>query len=1416
MSGQVFVKTGVLICGCWIGLVCSVSGSQAGWEVGFSKREITPAQPLRLSGYGNRTVPSEGIDTPLEVRAVALREQHSKTPFVLLSVDTIGFPAALTQEILQGLQDAGVDQNRFVVCCTHSHTAPHMGLGNLFAMPPTAAEQQLLEEYRGQVRDECIAAVQAAVKDFQPARLFHNVGEVTFARNRRVIQEGIWKGFGESPEGPVDHTLPVLKVTDESGETVRGWLFNYACHCTTFGGDYNRINGDWAGYAARGLEAAFPGSIALCTIGCGADQNPPRVPARALQDSQMCGAEIVAEVQRLQTTPWKEISGAPTGHFGFAGLPIDRPSVAELRERLQDRSPQVRRHAEVMLETHQRMGRLPESYPMPIQVWRLGPDFSMVFLGGEVCVEYALRLKRELGDQTWVNAYCNDVFAYVVPERMRAEGGYEVDFSMIYYLQPGRWSSGTEEVIIKRVHELHAGQNLGNPLSPEEALGSMQVAPGFRLELVAAEPLVYDPVNLAFGPDGKLWVVEMSDYPRGLRDQPPADGKRHEPWDGIPGGRIKILYDDNADGRYDRAEIFAENLTFPTGVWPWQGGVIVSAAPDIYFLKDTDGDGRADHREVLYSGFEPSNPQHRINGFEYALDGSLHLASGVSSGHITSTRTGQQVNMSGRDLRIMPLTGGMEPTSGRSQYGRCRDDLGHWYGNTNTEPLFHYIIEDADLRRNPFVASPSPRIYLSEPRYSPPIYARSRTLDRFNDLHTADRFTSACSPLAWRNLEVHSGPAGEELAHSLFICEPVHNLVSRIVVDYQGLLPHGSRAHAEQQSEFLASSDPWFRPVRLVNGPDGALWLCDMYRAVIEHPEWIPEAWQERIDIYAGQDRGRIYRIVPASQPVAQPVSAPASASSRELVQRLLHPSGWQRDMAQQLLVERGLSPEEPAWQELLKIIQGDYPLACRIQALWTAHLANPQFHLSAAWRKIVLSSDEAALVRQGLKVFSLEPLEKDDWQPLQLVNHPAQEVRFELALRLGDTRPEARVAALTSLAIQHCEDPWLRAAILSSAKGVAGRVLFDLLREVPPAEGRALLADGLLATLLGDDPGADLNELLTLLRPADDSSVAGWQLEIARGLLQSLDRKQKPPATLGTEFVAILQPLQEAARKLVADAQADLNSRVTAVELLGREPAALSTDLPLLTALLTAVAPPELQLAAVDVLIRLNETRLLIERLPGLGPQQQQTAQIRLLSKSYGPAALVNALQEGRLSPSDLSAAARDALLNSRQPQVREQAAAILAHAGSGDRLEVVQQYSSARELTADLARGKLVFEKRCAACHRHSGVGVEVGPKLAALTDKSADYLITSILDPNRAVDSRYRAWSVALNDGRVLSGMITEETATSIALATADGRQQVILRRDIEELQPSKKSFMPEGLERDLSLQDLADVMEFLRQP
>ncbi|HEY2573783.1 MAG TPA: neutral/alkaline non-lysosomal ceramidase N-terminal domain-containing protein, partial [Verrucomicrobiaceae bacterium] len=433
------------------------------------------------------------------------------------------------------------------------------------------------------------------------------------------------------------------------------------------------------------------------------------------------------------------------------------------------------------------------------------------------------------------------------------------------------------------------------PLPPEESLKKIHVPDGFEVELVAAEPLVLDPVAFDWDERGRLWVVEMADYPLGM------DGH------GKPAGRVRILEDTDGDGRYDKSSIFADDLNFPTGILCWRGGCLVTAAPDVLFLKDTKGAGRADVRQKLLTGFLEGNQQLRVNGLRWGLDGWVYCANGghhVNYGKdiaITSTLTGEKIALGSRDFRFKPDTGEFDPLSGPSQFGRNRDAWGHWFGVQNSYPIWHYVLEDRYLRRNPYVASPNPRNVMTGS--NPAVFPLSGEQKRYHTFNQAGHFTSACAATPYLDAYLF-GDDGQ--LHS-FTCEPVHDVVQHFILEDDGVSFKAHRAESESQPDFFASEDRWCRPVMTRTGPDGALWVADMYRYMIEHPQWLPQNGKDDfLPFYrAGEDKGRIYRVYPKGKrpgPVPRLDALEVDGDVDGLIALLESPNGWVRDRAQMLL----------------------------------------------------------------------------------------------------------------------------------------------------------------------------------------------------------------------------------------------------------------------------------------------------------------------------------------------------------------------------------------------------------------------------------------------------------------------------------------------------------------------------------
>ncbi|HZO85486.1 MAG TPA: PVC-type heme-binding CxxCH protein, partial [Verrucomicrobiae bacterium] len=327
------------------------------------------------------------------------------------------------------------------------------------------------------------------------------------------------------------------------------------------------------------------------------------------------------------------------------------------------------------------------------------------------------------------------------------------------------------------------------PLAPEAALKAFQTKPDLSIELVAAEPLVESPVAIDWDSRGRLWVVEMFDYPMGVQ----GDWK--------PGGRVKVLEDKDGNGQFDKGSVFLDGLPFPTGLLVVSNGMYICAAPDILFAQDTNGDLKADLVRTNYTGFATHNYQARVNGLMWGLDGWIYGSSGLFGGKIKNLIAGDQVDLSGRDFRFHHASNVIEPAAGLSQMGRVRDDQGNWFGNDNSTLLWHFPLPEHYARRNPHITYPQPRVNVARGKDPNKLFPISRTLERFNDPHMANRVTGACGPEIFRSTSLGTNYYG-----NAFICEPVHNLVTRLVLRPSGVTFVGERASDESNREFLAST----------------------------------------------------------------------------------------------------------------------------------------------------------------------------------------------------------------------------------------------------------------------------------------------------------------------------------------------------------------------------------------------------------------------------------------------------------------------------------------------------------------------------------------------------------------------------------------------------------------------------------
>jgi putative membrane-bound dehydrogenase-like protein len=937
------------------------------------------------------------------------------------------------------------------------------------------------------------------------------------------------------------------------------------------------------------------------------------------------------------------------------------------------------------------------------------------------------------------------------------------------------------------------------PKSLAEALASFRLPPGYKIEVVASEPMITDPVAFDWGPDGKLWVVEMHDYPLGM------DGK------GKPGGEVRVLEDTHRDGHYDKYTVFLDGIGFPNGILPWGKGVLISAAPDIFYAEDTDGDGRADVRRLLYTGFREGNQQHRVNGFDYGLDNWVYAANGGSGGIVRSVDKKEELNLRGHDLRFDPNKGLMELVPGATQFGRHRDDWGDWFGNDNSHWLWHYLLPEHYLARNPHLAVASSMRMLANYADANRIFAVCQPQQRFNWPSQIFAVTSACSATPYRD-ELF----GPEFDRSVFISDPANNVIHREVLESTGVSFVSHRAIWETNSEFLASTDNWSRPTMVKTGPDGALYFADMYRLVIEHPEYFPDELKRRPDLRAGENQGRIYRMYPADAKL-RPIPRLDHLDTGALVAALESPNGWQRDTVQRLLVQ---SHNLEAVAELESLVEHSNHPKTRLQALCTLAGLQP---LTIPFLVRALRDSHWAVRRQAVDLsesrFGQSP--ELDAPLLALENDPDLRVRYQLAFSLGEWKGEKAGQVLGRLMLKDWEDEDMQTALLSSAVPHLDQILREVFHQ-PANPPPASLIERLVALATELPQESALTEALGKITTSAGDQYALWQMAGVGGLLDALDRRNATLAAFQSQVGSTLQralaklgPLFDQARRIALDSSVSEPPRLAGIRLLGRGLTGQPQDIEVLGGLLGSQNSTAVQKIALAGLRRSSAPQvatLLLKSWRGCGLDQRQQLLNILFSRPEWTDSVVAALEEGKLQPSELGLLQQEKLLTHSVSPVRERAEKLFS-AINADRKKIVDSYKDVAQLQGNPAKGHELFTRNCAICHRLRDEGQTIGPDLGTVADKPVQELVVAILDPNRAVDPAYTAYTAITKDDRDLSGILVSETPNSISLRMAGGAEEQILRNNLEQLTSSGRSLMPEGFEAGLKPQDLSDLIAYI---
>ncbi len=965
------------------------------------------------------------------------------------------------------------------------------------------------------------------------------------------------------------------------------------------------------------------------------------------------------------------------------------------------------------------------------------------------------------------------------------------------------------------------GSSRQGSLKPDDALKSFRLSEDFHVELFAAEPQIQDPVDMVFDDQGRAYVAEMLDLP-----YDPAPGKPAR-------SRIRMLEDTDGDGRADRSVIWADNLLQVSGLMPWKGGMIVPAAPQILYLKDTDGDGRADVRQVLFTGFYQGNPEGQITNPRLSIDNWIYFSNAGNEGLITSPAHPDRpaVQVRGADFRYHPLRGLFEAASGPAQYGSTFDDWGNRFISQNTTHLRHVVIPRHYLARAPLLNVgavvedaygdfPRKMYPLTQPQHWRVERTRLRQ-ERYDELklnrieYLAGVITGASGGT------LYSGDAWPAAyLGTLFTGDVSANLVRRDV-----LTPNGvtfSARPAKEGVEFLASTDPWFRPTSFANAPDGNLYLMDMQREFIETPLSVPEELRKEMDFYSGDQLGRIYRLASNQPLLKRPLKVNlGAASTAELVNLLEHSNGWHRATAHRLLIER----QDKAAIPLLRVKAKQSGAArARLHALSVLEAMSA---LEDGDVLAALEDTQPQLREHAIRLSeSLAHPRSVESALLGRLNDQDPRVRLQLAFTLGNSRSEAARSGLATLALSPGSGPWMRTAILSSVASEPAAFLTTL-RQKSKAGLDTNLVKG-----LGSLIGARLQptEIQTFLQTVaagkePETALAG----LAQGLRMAGARKLKIPAAEASLTAMINRNVEEAwevarflelptltlrALREAANTQLSEPERLRAIGAL--RGASYEQSAGVLGKILSSQASSAVQAAAVQTLGSFPgpaAAAVLIRNWKSYAPEARIKTVAALMANKDRLLILLDALDHKELDIAALDVSSRNRLLEDRDSRISARARKIFQTAAGG-RGAVIAAHQDALRLKGDPVKGKLVFAETCATCHMPRKQGARVGPDLSGVSVKTKEELLTAILDPSAAIESRFVNYLVTTKDGRMYDGILAAETPGAITLRGGAEEDVTLLRANIGEVRSSSLSLMPEDLEKSLTSQNLADLIAYLR--
>lgn len=909
---------------------------------------------------------------------------------------------------------------------------------------------------------------------------------------------------------------------------------------------------------------------------------------------------------------------------------------------------------------------------------------------------------------------------------------------------------------------------------PGNVLSDFQLQPGFRLELVAAEPMVVAPVALAFDENGRLFVAENPSYNQ-------REG-------GGPRGRIRLLQGFDQHGAAQESLVYAEGLRRPSALACYAGGLFVAATPEVLYLKDSHGDGAADIRCVVLTGFGSNDvsSQTLLNNFKWGLNDRIYGVMAGLAGTITASNwPGNAVYLAGQNFSFDPRSLTVWPEAGPADSGLAFDESGRLYLTDHARLLRRAMYDPLYFFRNPFfapapelidVAAPSPPVYLSHPGQTraqqkakgpPPVW-----------------MTNAQGTVIYRGNAFPTNYIG-----NAFIADPEAHVIHRVVLGQDGLRIFDQTPAGKYQGTFLVSKDPQFHPRQVVNGPDGALYIAD---------------WRD------GQHQGRIYRITPAAFKRPKPPRL-GLATPYQLVSALASPDGWYSDTAGRLLYERQEVAAVPLLSNMLT--RSRLPIA-RVHAL---HALAGVGGLSEAVLLPALGDTDALVrehaVRLAEELITNGVVSDALWGQLKArAADPAVSVRYQLAFTVGQVRRPDKVQVLARVLGQDPSNAWIQTAVLSSVNEGSADLLM-LLANTPNYRNSAagLVFLRRLALLIGmRGQMAEVSRVVAFLSNVRLEPLPVTTLLV--GLGEGLYRTGS--SLLAVDPQGLLQPFYAQALTVSADPTVAPALQRESIRLLGLGPYGFGTAGELLFALCKPPPSPVIQSAAIQALCRFLDPgvyQLLVNNWGALAPGLRTQALWGLLSRTFRVGPVLYAIQSGQIPVTDLSSTQKDFLRTYPDPEISRRAVSLFGPVPV-ERPQVVEQFKDAVRLTGVPDQGRTLFSARCAACHSVGGGG-GVGPDLADAKGRGKEQLLRAILEPNAQLRPDYPTCAVETKDGEWLLGVETLKTPATLMLRAPGAAPLVWPWLNVQSNQKESWSLMPTGLEQGLSVQDMANLLAYL---